>query len=63
MAKRSLEYAEAFYSQVPKADSADIVTFPAATKGCPACFGSGGKVRTPCKKCSGTGKILVQGDK
>lgn len=26
-------------------------------KGCQACFGSGGSPRSPCKKCSGTGRV------
>lgn len=29
----------------------------AQTKGCPKCFGSGGKVAAPCKNCKGTGKV------
>jgi len=28
-------------------------------KGCPACFGSGGKRRTPCKHCAGTGRVAA----
>jgi DnaJ-class molecular chaperone len=27
------------------------------TKGCPACYGSGGKRTTPCKRCHGTGRV------
>ena len=26
-------------------------------KGCPACFGSGGKRDAPCRACGGTGKV------
>ncbi|MEN6401133.1 MAG: hypothetical protein ABFD94_04255 [Armatimonadia bacterium] len=29
------------------------------TKGCPACFGSGGKRRSPCQECNGTGKVAA----
>lgn len=29
-------------------------------KGCPKCFGSGGKIGQPCKQCKGTGKVEVQ---
>jgi hypothetical protein len=29
------------------------------TKGCKACFGSGGKVGSPCSVCSGTGKVAA----
>ncbi|HUA79386.1 MAG TPA: hypothetical protein VL997_03365 [Dyella sp.] len=28
-------------------------------KGCPACFGSGGKRDTPCKRCAGTGRVVA----
>ncbi|TDR82167.1 hypothetical protein [Paludibacterium purpuratum] len=28
-------------------------------KGCPACFGSGGKRNKPCQVCRGTGKVDV----
>jgi len=28
-------------------------------KGCPSCFGSGGKRTDPCKNCNGTGKIKI----
>jgi len=28
-------------------------------KGCPACFGSGGKRGTPCKQCAGTGRVMA----
>jgi DnaJ-class molecular chaperone len=28
-------------------------------KGCPTCFGSGGKRSAPCKQCNGTGKVLA----
>ena len=62
MAKRSMEYAAAFYRQLPQSDPADIVIFPAAMKGCPACFGSGGKVKTPCKKCGGKGRVALAAD-
>lgn len=30
-----------------------------ATKGCPACFGSVGPRKSPCKKCSGTGRVVA----
>lgn len=30
---------------------------PSPLKGCPKCFGSGGKVADPCKNCNGTGKV------
>lgn len=29
----------------------------AETKGCPTCFGSGGKKNAPCKRCAGTGRV------
>jgi hypothetical protein len=29
------------------------------TKGCKACFGSGGKVGSPCDVCGGTGKVAA----
>gem|GEM_PF-3974884 len=28
-----------------------------ATKGCPVCYGSGGKKRAPCQVCHGTGRV------
>lgn len=31
----------------------------AATKGCPSCFGSGGKKNAPCRKCNGTGRVAA----
>lgn len=29
-------------------------------RGCPDCYGSGGKKIDPCKKCEGTGRIPIQ---
>jgi DnaJ-class molecular chaperone len=29
------------------------------TKGCPACFGSGGKRNSPCHTCTGTGRVAA----
>jgi DnaJ-class molecular chaperone len=34
-------------------------TEEAAQKGCPACFGSGGKRTDPCKRCDGTGRVAA----
>lgn len=41
-----------FYSQYGKAEP-EIEK----TKGCPRCFGSGGKQNNPCNACNGTGKV------
>lgn len=58
LARSSLDYAVAFYCQVPKHSADDIVTVAVGTvKGCPICFGSGGKVKMRCKNCHGTGKV------
>lgn len=31
--------------------------FRGATKGCPSCFGSGGKRNNPCTNCGGSGRV------
>jgi hypothetical protein len=36
---------------------------PVRMIGCKACYGSGGKQLSPCKKCNGTGKVPAEGAK
>lgn len=49
------QYASMFYSKMNKA----VSDGPIRSKGCPACYGSGGKISQPCKRCHGTGKIVI----
>lgn len=45
----SIECANIFIAELKKE--------PSALKGCPKCFGSGGKIVAPCKHCGGSGKV------
>lgn len=37
------------------------IRFSDMTRGCPSCFGSGGKRSDPCQRCNGTGRISASG--
>ena len=54
------EAAAIFDACEPKTKSENMIgSYDGKTKGCKACFGSGGKVNAPCKVCHGTGKVPV----
>lgn len=61
-AAAAIEDATAFvleYSSWKASEQAASREFSPATKGCPACFGSGGKKAAPCEVCGGTGRIAA----
>lgn len=51
------EFAEAY--SVLGCKQVEQATVSKKTKGCKACFGSGGKPIDPCKVCSGTGRVAA----
>lgn len=55
----SFQYATMFYSKVNSVMEDEKSSTLSRVKGCPKCYGSGGKSNNPCKYCRGTGKIAV----
>lgn len=58
-AAAAIEDATAFvmeYSRWKAAEQADSKRF-VKSKGCPSCFGSGGKKDAPCRQCEGSGRV------
>lgn len=55
-AQTAIEHANTF---VFFYDQRAMETVAPKLKGCPACFGSGGKRGNPCRQCNGTGKVLA----
>jgi hypothetical protein len=61
IAEHAINQADAFMAEYAKHQSAPFATaMERTTKGCPKCFGSGGKISRPCKNCNGSGKVEVQ---
>lgn len=62
-ARQAIEDATAFiyaYHTWRVAEQKKAKAFVAQSKGCPACFGSGGKKASPCATCGGTGRVYDQ---
>lgn len=58
MALSAIAFSKLFTLKVSAEDMVDKpVTY--RTKGCRACYGSGGKVGDPCRACNGSGKVKV----
>lgn len=51
-ARRAIEVADVFDEEYSKHHESQRTS-----RGCKACYGSGGKRNAPCKVCSGTGKV------
>ena len=57
MALSAQSYASMFYSKVQEPIENPDASVTYRTKGCRACYGSGGKANKPCKVCGGSGKV------
>lgn len=62
LAKTAMRYAEIFQNvaaPVVGVERKGIMnnSYEPSVRGCPKCFGSGGKVGSPCKTCKGTGRV------
>lgn len=53
----AIEQADVFVKFYGQYGKQELETAEEKTKGCPRCFGSGGKRNHPCNACNGTGKV------
>lgn len=59
-ALRDADFFTMTYASWRAAEQKKAKAFAPKPKGCPACFGSGGKKASPCETCGGTGRVYDQ---